>query len=256
MLSAQKGQALARGWTNWKEAAEEQCHRHQPHQRQGQRRGTVRHQDVPRVPAGLPVDVRPVRDRSTSGAKGTRFKIIKLDRKRNNIEWSAAARRGGEQSSAPSANNCWASGKAPWSGAWSRTSPPTTVRLSTASRRPAAHHRHGVEARASPAEVVKRRRRAGSTHPQVRPPSAPRVSLGLHQQLGESVGQHRPAATRHHHRQVSSNITDYGCFVRGSEAGRGRPGARVRDGLDQQNVNPSKVLQIGEEVQVMVLDVD
>ena len=83
-----------------------------------------------------------------------------------------------------------------------------------------------------------------------------RVSLGL-KQLGEDPwdniaplpGQQprvRQGQQRHRLRRV-----------RRDRAGRRRPGARLRNGLDQQRTSTRpKVVQVGDEVEVMVLDVD
>ncbi len=66
-----------------------------------------------------------------------------------------------------------------------------------------------------------------------------------------SVGQHRPSLPSKH-RVIGkvSNVTDYGAFV---EIEPGVEGCeRVRDGWTNKNVNPSKVVQVGDELEVMV----
>ncbi len=84
-----------------------------------------------------------------------------------------------------------------------------------------------------------------------------RVSLGM-KQLGEDpwVGLSRryPPGTRLFGKVT--NLTDYGAFVE-IESGHRGPGARVRDGLDQQErASVASVVQLGDEVEVMVLEID
>ena len=52
-----------------------------------------------------------------------------------------------------------------------------------------------------------------------------------------------------------TNITDYGCFVEIEEGVEGLVHVSEMDWTNK-NVNPSKVVQLGEEVEVMVLDID
>ncbi|MCV6587830.1 MAG: 30S ribosomal protein S1 [Marinobacterium sp.] len=83
-----------------------------------------------------------------------------------------------------------------------------------------------------------------------------RISLGL-KQLSEdpwsAIKQRYPAGTKVQARVT--NLTDYGCF------------ASIEDGVEglvhvsemswtNKNIHPSKVVQIGDEVEVMILDVD
>jgi small subunit ribosomal protein S1 len=51
-----------------------------------------------------------------------------------------------------------------------------------------------------------------------------------------------------------TNLTDYGCFVEIEEGVEGL--VHVSNGLDQQNIHPSKVVNVGDVVEVMVLDID
>lgn len=83
-----------------------------------------------------------------------------------------------------------------------------------------------------------------------------RISLGL-KQLSEdpwaAIKQRYPSGTKVQARVT--NLTDYGCF------------ASIEDGVEglvhvsemswtNKNIHPSKVVQIGDEVEVMILDVD
>ena len=83
-----------------------------------------------------------------------------------------------------------------------------------------------------------------------------RVSLGL-KQLGEdpwdNIGRRYPANSRVFGKV--SNVTDYGAFVEIEPGVEGLVHVSEMDWTNK-NVNPSKVVQVGDEVEVMVLDVD
>jgi small subunit ribosomal protein S1 len=83
-----------------------------------------------------------------------------------------------------------------------------------------------------------------------------RVSLGL-KQLGEdpwdNIARRYPSNTRVFGKV--SNVTDYGAFVEIEPGVEGLVHVSEMDWTNK-NVNPSKVVQVGDEVQVMVLDVD
>jgi small subunit ribosomal protein S1 len=83
-----------------------------------------------------------------------------------------------------------------------------------------------------------------------------RVSLGL-KQLGEdpwlNIARRYPANTRLFGKV--SNLTDYGCFVELEEGVEGLVHVSEMDWTNK-NVNPGKVVQLGDEVEVMVLDID
>lgn len=83
-----------------------------------------------------------------------------------------------------------------------------------------------------------------------------RVSLGM-KQLGEDpwadIQRRYPMSTRLYGRV--SNITDYGCFVEIEEGVEGLVHVSEMDWTNK-NVNPNKVVQLGDEVEVMVLDID
>lgn len=83
-----------------------------------------------------------------------------------------------------------------------------------------------------------------------------RVSLGL-KQLGEDpwadIGSRYPVGKR-----LSghvTNITDYGCFVEIEEGIEGLVHVSEMDWTNK-NVNPNKVVHLGQEVEVIVLDID
>jgi small subunit ribosomal protein S1 len=83
-----------------------------------------------------------------------------------------------------------------------------------------------------------------------------RVSLGL-KQLGEDpwVGIERryPIGSRLFGRVT--NLAEYGCFVEIEEGVEGLVHVSEMDWTNK-NVNPQKVVQVGDEVEVMVLDID
>ncbi len=83
-----------------------------------------------------------------------------------------------------------------------------------------------------------------------------RVSLGM-KQMGEDpwkeIADRYPAATRV--KGKVNNLTDYGCFVEIEEGVEGLVHVSEMDWTNK-NVNPSKVVQLGDEVEVMVLEID
>jgi small subunit ribosomal protein S1 len=83
-----------------------------------------------------------------------------------------------------------------------------------------------------------------------------RVSLGL-KQLGEdpweNIARRYPATSRLFGKV--SNVTDYGAFVEIEPGVEGLVHVSEMDWTNK-NVNPSKVVQVGDDVEVMVLDVD
>ena len=83
-----------------------------------------------------------------------------------------------------------------------------------------------------------------------------RVSLGM-KQLGsdpwESIARRYPPNTRLVGKVT--NIADYGCFVEIEEGVEGLVHVSEMDWTNK-NVNPSKVVTVGEEVEVMVLEID
>ena len=83
-----------------------------------------------------------------------------------------------------------------------------------------------------------------------------RVSLGL-KQLGEDPWQdlvrRYPSGTRIFGKV--SNLTDYGCFVEIEDGVEGLVHVSEMDWTNK-NVNPAKVVTLGDEVEVMILDID
>ncbi|PSW18395.1 30S ribosomal protein S1 [Photobacterium sanctipauli] len=83
-----------------------------------------------------------------------------------------------------------------------------------------------------------------------------RVSLGL-KQLGEdpwvAIAKRYPEGTKLSGRVT--NLTDYGCFVEIEEGVEGLVHVSEMDWTNK-NIHPSKVVNVGDEVEVMVLDID
>ncbi len=83
-----------------------------------------------------------------------------------------------------------------------------------------------------------------------------RVSLGL-KQLGEdpwvNIITRYPEGTKVKARVT--NLTDYGCFAELEEGVEGLVHVSEMDWTNK-NIHPSKVVQVGDEVEVMVLDID
>lgn len=83
-----------------------------------------------------------------------------------------------------------------------------------------------------------------------------RVSLGLKQLGGDpwhDISQRYPINSKISGRVT--NITDYGCFVEIEDGIEGLVHVSEMDWTNK-NVNPNKVIHLGQEVDVMVLDVD
>jgi len=83
-----------------------------------------------------------------------------------------------------------------------------------------------------------------------------RVSLGL-KQLGEDpwleISKRYPESTKLTGRVT--NLTDYGCFVEIEEGVEGLVHVSEMDWTNK-NIHPSKVVNLGDEVEVLVLDID
>ncbi len=216
---------------------------------------TVDIKDVRGFLPGSLVDVRPVRDSTYLEGKELEFKLIKLDRKRNNIVVSRRAVVESEHSEEREqlmeklvegailkgvVKNLTDYGAFVDLGgidgllhitdmAWKRVRHPSEV------------VEVGQEMDVRVLKYDKERNR---------------VSLGL-KQLGEdpwdNIARRYPADTRVFGKV--SNVTDYGAFVEIEPGVEGLVHVSEMDWTNK-NVNPSKIVQVGDEVQVMVLDVD
>jgi small subunit ribosomal protein S1 len=206
------------------------------------------------LPGSL-VDLRPVKDTTPYEGKTMDFKVIKLDRKRNNVvvsrravlEETAGAER--EQLLATLAEGAVVKGIVKnitdygafvdlggidgllhiTDLAWRRVKHPTEV----------VNVGDEVTAKVLKFDAEKNR-----------------VSLGL-KQLGEDpwvgISRRYPQGTRLFGKVT--NLTDYGAFV---EVEAGIEGLVHVSEMDwtNKNVHPSKVVQLGDEVEVMILEID
>ena len=214
--------------------------------------------EIDNVRAFLPgslVDVRPVRDPSYLENKPLAFKVIKLDQKRNNVVVSRRAVVEQEYSAERSAllDNLQ-EGAAVKGVVKNLTDYGAFVDLGGIDG--LLHITDMAWKRVKhPSEVVK-----VGEEIDVRilkfDRERQRVSLGL-KQLGadpwQNIARRYPANTRLFGKVT--NIADYGCFVEIEEGVEGLVHVSEMDWTNK-NVNPAKVVHVGQEVEVMVLDID
>ncbi|MCL7938884.1 30S ribosomal protein S1 [Halomonas sp. ATCH28] len=214
--------------------------------------------DVDSIRAFLPgslVDVRPVRDTTHLENKELDFKVIKLDAKRNNVVVSRRAVLEAENSAEREAllatlqegqqivgivKNLTDYGAFVDLGgvdgllhitdmAWKRIKHPSEIVAV------------GDEITVKVLKFDRERNR---------------VSLGL-KQLGEdpwvNIKDRYPEGTKVH--ATVTNLTDYGCFAELEEGVEGLVHVSEMDWTNK-NIHPSKVVQVGDDVDVMVLDID
>ena len=214
--------------------------------------------EIDNVRAFLPgslVDVRPVRDTAYLEGKPLEFKVIKLDQKRNNVVVSRRAVVEQEFSAERSAllENLQ-EGSVVRGAVKNLTDYGAFVDLGGIDG--LLHITDMAWKRVKhPSEVVK-----VGDEIEVRilkfDRERSRVSLGL-KQLGadpwENIARRYPANTRVFGKVT--NIADYGAFVEIEDGVEGLVHVSEMDWTNK-NVNPAKVVHTGEEVEVMVLDVD
>lgn len=214
--------------------------------------------DIGTVRAFLPgslVDVRPIRDTTHLEGKELEFKVIKLDQKRNNVVVSRRAVMEAENSAEREellnkleegieiegiVKNLTDYGAFVDLGgidgllhitdmAWRRIKHPSEV------------VEVGQDLKVKVLKFDRERNR---------------VSLGL-KQLGtdpwDNVGGTYPVGSVVKARVT--NLTDYGCFAEISEGVEGLVHVSEMDHTNK-NIHPSKVVQVGDEVEVMILDID
>jgi small subunit ribosomal protein S1 len=216
---------------------------------------TVELENVRAFLPGSLVDVRPIRDTSHIEGKELEFKLIKLDRPRNNIVVSRRAIMEAENSVEREAlletleegktvkgivKNLTDYGAFVDLGgidgllhitdmAWKRVKHPSEVVTI------------GDEISVQVLKFDKERER---------------VSLGL-KQMGDDpwkdIARRYPNSSRLQGKVT--NIADYGCFVEIEDGVEGLVHMSEMDWTNK-NVHPSKMVQLGDEVEVMVLDID
>ena len=214
--------------------------------------------DIKDVRAFLPgslVDVRPVRDPVYLEGKELEFKIIKLDRKRNNVVVSRRAVVESEFS-------------AEREQLLERLTEGVVIKgvVKNLTDYGAFVDLGGIDGLLHITDMAWKRVRHPSEVVNVGDEldvrvlrfdrERNRVSLGL-KQLGEdpwvNIARRYPTSARLFGKV--SNVTDYGCFVEIEPGVEGLVHVSEMDWTNK-NVNPSKVVQVGDEVEVMVLDVD
>src|ERR1700719_2183205 len=214
--------------------------------------------EIDNVRAFLPgslVDVRPVRDPSYLENKPLEFKVIKLDQKRNNVVVSRRAVVEQEYSAERSAllDNLQ-EGAAVKGVVKNLTDYGAFVDLGGIDG--LLHITDMAWKRVKhPSEVVK-----VGDEVEVRilkfDRERSRVSLGL-KQLGadpwQNIARRYPPSTRVFGKVT--NIADYGAFVEIEDGVEGLVHVSEMDWTNK-NVNPAKVVHVGQEVEVMVLDID
>jgi len=216
---------------------------------------TVDIEDIRAFLPGSLVDVRPVRDPAYLEGKDLEFKIIKLDRKRNNIVVSRRAVVESEFSAEREAllerleEGAIVTGvvkNLTDYGAFLDLGGIDGLLHITDMAWKRVHHPSEVVNVGDELEVrVLRFDRERN-----------RVSLGL-KQLGDDpwndLSRRYPIGTRLF--GAVSNITDYGCFVEIEDGVEGLVHVSEMDWTNK-NVNPAKVVHTGDEMEVMVLDID
>ncbi len=206
------------------------------------------------LPGSL-VDVRPVRDPSYLEGKVHEFKIIKLDQKRNNVVVSRRAVVEQEYS-------------AERSEMLEKLQEGAMVRgtIKNLTDYGAFVDLGGIDGLLHITDMAWKRVKHPSEVVQVGQEidvrilkfdrERQRVSLGI-KQLGsdpwENIARRYPANTRIFGKVT--NIADYGCFVEIEEGVEGLVHVSEMDWTNK-NVAPAKVVHVGQEVEVMVLDID
>jgi small subunit ribosomal protein S1 len=214
--------------------------------------------DISTIRAFLPgslVDVRPVRDTSYLEGKPLEFKVIKVDRRRNNVVVSRRAVVENENS---------AEREALLDGLTEGTVIKGLVKNLTDYG--AFIDLGGIDGLLHITDMAWRRVKHPSEVVNIGDEievkvlkfdrERQRVSLGL-KQLGDDpwvdIARRYPELSRLFGKV--SNIADYGCFVEIEEGVEGLVHVSEMDWTNK-NVHPSKVVHLGEEVEVMVLDID
>jgi small subunit ribosomal protein S1 len=214
--------------------------------------------DIEFVRAFLPgslVDVRPVRDPSYLEGKELEFKVIKLDRRRNNVVVSRRAVVEAEYSAEREA-------------LLSNLQEGTIIKgvVKNLTDYGAFVDLGGIDGLLHITDMAWKRVKHPSEVVTVGDEievkilrfdrEKNRVSLGM-KQLGsdpwEAISRRYPPNTRLFGKVT--NIADYGCFVEIEEGVEGLVHVSEMDWTNK-NVSPAKVVQIGDEVEVMVLDID
>ena len=216
---------------------------------------TVEIKDVRAFLPGSLVDVRPVRDTAHLEGKDLEFKVIKLDQKRNNVVVSRRSVIEAEHS-------------AEREELLEKLEEGATAKgiVKNLTDYGAFVDLGGVDGLLHITDMAWKRVKHPSEVVQVGDEidvkvlkydrERSRVSLGI-KQLGEDpwadLNRRYPEGARLFGRVT--NLTDYGCFVEIEEGVEGLVHVSEMDWTNK-NIHPSKVVNLGDEVEVMVLDID
>ncbi|MFT6733711.1 MAG: small subunit ribosomal protein S1 [Polaribacter sp.] len=216
---------------------------------------TVEIKDVRAFLPGSLVDVRPVRDTTHLEGKDLEFKVIKLDQKRNNVVVSRRSVIEAEHS-------------ADRDELLEKLEEGATAKgvVKNLTDYGAFVDLGGVDGLLHITDMAWKRVKHPSEVVQVGDEidvkvlkfdkERSRVSLGI-KQLGEDpwadINRRYPEGARLFGRVT--NLTDYGCFVEIEEGVEGLVHVSEMDWTNK-NIHPSKVVNLGDEVEVMVLDID
>ncbi len=214
--------------------------------------------DVNTIRAFLPgslVDIRPIRDTTHLEGKELEFKLIKLDQKRNNVVVSRRAVLESVNTGERDALlNSLQEGQSVKGVVKNLTDYGAFVDLGGIDgllhitdmswkriKHPSEIVAVGAEVEVKVLKFDRERNR---------------VSLGL-KQLGEDpwveIKRRYPENTKV--KAVITNLTDYGCFAELEEGVEGLVHVSEMDWTNK-NIHPSKIVQLGDEVEVMILDID
>ena len=206
------------------------------------------------LPGSL-VDIRPVRDTTYLEGKDLEFKVIKLDRRRNNVvvsrravveeEYSAEREQLLEKLEEGLELNGVVKNLTDYGAFLDLGGIDGLLHITDMAWRRVKHPSEVVEiGQEVMVKVLKFDR------------ERQRVSLGL-KQMGEdpwvNISRRYPESTRVFGKVT--NIADYGCFVEIEEGVEGLVHVSEMDWTNK-NVHPSKVVNMGDDVEVMVLDID
>ncbi|MBK1620118.1 30S ribosomal protein S1 [Lamprobacter modestohalophilus] len=206
------------------------------------------------LPGSL-VDIRPVRDTTYLEGKDLEFKVIKLDRRRNNVvvsrravveeEYSAEREQLLEKLEEGLELNGVVKNLTDYGAFLDLGGIDGLLHITDMAWRRVKHPSEVVEiGQEVMVKVLKFDR------------ERQRVSLGL-KQMGEdpwvNISRRYPESTRVFGKVT--NIADYGCFVEIEEGVEGLVHVSEMDWTNK-NVHPSKIVNMGDDVEVMVLDID
>ncbi len=216
---------------------------------------TVDIRDIRAFLPGSLVDIRPVRDPVYLEGKDLEFKIIKLDRKRNNVvvsrravvesEFSVEREQLMERLKEGAVLKGVVKNLTDYGAFVDLGGIDGLLHITDMAWKRVRHPSEVVEVGQELEVRVLRFDRERN-----------RVSLGL-KQLGDdpwvNIARRYPSTTRLFGKV--SNVTEYGCFVELEPGVEGLVHVSEMDWTNK-NVNPGKVVQIGDDCEVMVLDID